>query len=124
MSDVITMDEYTWFDKYKPIPNTVPGGTQGQCGLAVGNEGYMYETYGPDLAFVQKIRIAESHCVWTQTEEDGVCIIQNGYHHINRMGYFITEIPFIPSTTASYLEVPLWDDNEELDPNVCELCEE
>ena len=121
---VLTMDEETWFYTYKPIANSVPGGTLGECGMRIDEVGYMYETYGADLVHVKERSHVDPRCIWTQTEEDGVCIIQNGYHHVNRLGYFITEEPFIASTTVSYLDIPLWDDNNPEDPNFCEKCED
>ena len=124
MSDFVLMDEEAWFDTYRPIANFVEGGTLGECGMRVDDVGYMYETYGPDLTYVELMFHNSPHSIWTQVEEDGVSEIVNGFRRVNRLGYFVTEYPFKPSESQGMLVVPMWDDNETLDPNFCEECED
>lgn len=88
MSDFqeLTMDE--WIAKYKPITNHID--TNASFQDESGN-GIMFETYGEEVEFVHN---ANPLCIWTYgTGDDGGSYIWNGYHYINRLGYFITEVP-------------------------------
>ena len=70
-----------WMDKYKPMKNHID--TNSAC------EGMMFETYGPELEFVQQ---QDLKCVWTYIEEDGELCVVSGFHVVNRIGYFVTEV--------------------------------
>jgi hypothetical protein len=54
--------------------------------------GSMFETYGAVAEYV-KTRVP-SRRVWTLFEADGKTFICEGFHYINRLGYFITEVPY------------------------------
>ena len=65
--------------------------------------GKMFETYGPELAFVQQmaklnrvITIIESD-EGDEVDDEGYVIANmyyvSGYHVVNRIGYFITDAP-------------------------------
>jgi hypothetical protein len=61
-------------------------------------DGAMFETYGADLDHVLSFANAKSkrmrRMVWTLVEDDdGDAVIVEGYHLINRLGYFITAKP-------------------------------
>ncbi|NRA87973.1 MAG: hypothetical protein HRU28_11420 [Rhizobiales bacterium] len=76
----MTVDE--WTAKFKPIKNMFEDDAP--------FEGCMFETYGQELDFVIK---QDNNCIWTNVDvEDGV-EISEGYHLVNRLGYFVTEIP-------------------------------
>ena len=65
-----------WASKYKPT----------------GNEGFeLLETYGTDLDTVQG---TDPRYVWTWSQGDYCDIITAGYHVVNRLGYYITEVPW------------------------------
>jgi hypothetical protein len=52
----------------------------------------MFETYGDELEFIKNQK--EFH-IWTYGDgDDGGTYIWNGYHVVNRIGYFLTEVPF------------------------------
>jgi hypothetical protein len=88
----ITLDK--WQDKYKPINNTLSDNAswQDENGL-----GIFFETYGEEQAFVFA---CDYHNVWTLVDGDnGSTYIINGRAIVNRIGYFITPLP--------------WQDNEE-----------
>jgi len=88
----ITLDK--WQDKYKPINNTLSDNAswQDENGL-----GILYETYGEEQAFVFA---CDYHNVWTLIDgNNGGTYIINGRAFVNRIGYFITPLP--------------WQDNEE-----------
>lgn len=82
-----------WVVKYKPVINHISH----DSGWANENdEGTMFETYGDDLDYV--IKTADSpygaNTVWTWVDGDKGTYIINGYHLVNRIGYFITKVPF------------------------------
>jgi hypothetical protein len=79
------LDYFDFFDKYKPIKNHIDANAA--------EDGCMFETFGLELEFVKQ---ADPSKVWTLVEDDeGFLVIVNGYHHVNRMGYLITEVPFV-----------------------------
>ena len=71
-----------WNSKYKPVEfiDTVTG------------HPYLLETFGEEL---EKVLAAPPENVWTLIDgDDGNTYIVNGYHHVNRINYIITEEPF------------------------------
>lgn len=77
------MNDDQFFEHYKPIQNhLVADAPEGGC---------MFETYGPELEFVKS---QEPNKIWTVIEVDGLFYYSAGYHHVNRMGYLITEVPW------------------------------
>jgi hypothetical protein len=91
------MDEDEWFDRYAPVKNEVTPAL---------NEwrGSMFGTQGADLEFVKK---QDPNCVWTLIDNnDGWEGITNGFHVVNRTGYFVTSVPFV----GTFLEVTTCDD--------------
>lgn len=43
--------------------------------------------------------------VWTEVDGcDGGTTVLNGYHYVNRLGYFITEVPYDPSLVIYVVE--------------------
>ena len=78
-----------WIEQYKPIPNPT-----GDSGFFVDDKCLMYETYSPDLDVVRAAFEKDSRCVWTIVEgDDGELYLGDGFHFVNRIGYFITECP-------------------------------
>ena len=102
------MDYDAWVAKYKPIANNLRGNA---------NED-MFETYGDELHYVLGVKRFNPNQIWTLIEGDEGLWITSGYHFVNRLNYFITEMPF---EGEGYLDV-LYDrysdydneDNEEL----------
>jgi hypothetical protein len=83
----MTMEE--WEATYKPIYNHIDKNASFQDDSG---QGIMFETYGEEYAFVNSQQ--DPACIWTYGDgDDGGSYIWNGYHYINRLGYFITEIP-------------------------------
>jgi hypothetical protein len=106
----LTEDE--WFDQFKPIPNKVPGGTNGECGLTIDNIGYKFETYGADMEFVRE---QPDENIWTMIEADGAGFISQGFHVVNSDGYFITEVAADPNV---FYDIQLYEyDGEENNEN-------
>lgn len=78
----ITLDD--WIETYEPIKNTIT--PDAEC------DGELFETYGPDYAFIKAIAVIDPDRVWTYCDDDygNVCIV-SGHHLVNRIGYFITK---------------------------------
>ena len=75
----IEWDEFV--AKYRPQQNHIDNNAA--------FDGCMYETYCAELLYVQSV---SGFRVWTVVETDsGNLETVNGYHHVNRMGYIITE---------------------------------
>ncbi len=54
-------------------------------------DGYMYETYGPEITYIHEILKQYPQRIWTVVDNnDGWYGIVAGCHHVNRMGYMIT----------------------------------
>lgn len=62
-------------------------------------DGVMFETYGDEVAYVENV---SPRRVWTYVDTDngGLAII-NGYHLVNRIGYFVTEELWTEDTTVT-----------------------
>ena len=69
--------------------------------------GTLFETYGDELTFVQQ---AEPERVWTLLSGDEGDVICSGYCRVNRLGYFITEVPVPPNV---HIQVVLESVDEE-----------
>lgn len=91
----IEMTYEDWLEKYRPITNPH---------YEAPFDGLMFETFGKELDHVHRVRENSKRSVWTLVEENGHSYIIPGYHHINRLGYFITEVT--------------WDDDPELSVTV------
>lgn len=107
----VQMNDDEWFEKFKPIANPT-----GDSGLHVDDVCYMFETYDPDITKVIEAHAANPACVWTLLDCDSCEVIGDGYHYVNRIGYFITEVPAEPD--SDYEVMYHEDETEE-----CEVCE-
>ena len=88
MKDFIELTEEEWFDKFKPIPNHIDE----NASFSDGDNGYMFETYGEELDFVKS---HQSNRIWTYCDGDnGGTYIFQGMRIVNRIGYFVTTVPF------------------------------
>ena len=88
MNDLIELTEETWFDTFKPLPNLIDP----DASFSDGENGYMFETYGKELEFV---KAQDSNRIWTYSDGDnGGTYISDGYHVVNRIGYFVTAVPY------------------------------
>ena len=98
MNDFIEMTEEEWFNTYKPIKNTIEGNSS--------FDGHMFETYGDEVEFV-KTQPLEN--IWMYGDgDDGGTYVWNGWGFVNRIGYFITEVPCPPETTIQVLISVPW----------------
>lgn len=72
--------------EFKPVsnPNT-DGAPFDNC---------MFETYGIENQSVEQFYSNNPNQVFTLIEAEGKSFISSGHHIVNRLGYFITEVPF------------------------------
>jgi hypothetical protein len=110
-----------WAEKYKPIKNKFSK-----------HDELMFETYGQEVEFVQA---QDPRYVWTNVQGDMSDLIIAGYAYVNRLCYYITEIPWededeyvlisVEKECVCYSEdedVMETRDGEQGDPN-CPECE-
>ena len=77
----LTFEE--WCDTYKPIPNYLDD--------SASFDGIMFETYGEEVAFV---KAQDPNKIWMFGDgDDGGLYIWSGWGFVNRIGYFVTEVP-------------------------------
>jgi hypothetical protein len=106
----IEMTEDEWFKTYKPIPNHIDK----NASFSDGEHGYMFETYGEEIDFVKN---SNTNHIWMYgSGDDGGTFIWSGWGFVNRLGYFITEVPFPPNTD---IQIRISEDDL-----TCELCYE
>ena len=94
MDNFIEMTMEEWEETYKPIKNHIDkfASFQNENG-----EGIMFETFGEEVEFVKQ---QNPNCVWMYGDgDDGGSYIWSGWGFVNRLGYFITEVPFPENTT-------------------------
>ena len=98
MDTFIEMDFDEWCATYKPIPNNIVEDSS--------FDGTMFETYGDEVAFVKK---ADPAYIWMYGDgDDGGTYLWNGWHIVNRIGYFITEVPCPADTTIQVKVSSYW----------------
>lgn len=106
MDNFIEMDFDEWVDAYKPIPNNIDTNAS--------FDGLMFETYGDEVEFVKKV---DPNYIWTYGDgDDGGTYVWNGWSFVNRIGYFITEVPF-----SEGVDVQVLVSEPDL---TCEACDE
>jgi hypothetical protein len=85
----IEMTEEDWFNTYKPIKNNLVENSS--------FDDHMFETYGEEVEFV---KAQDENRIWMLGDgDDGGMYIWNGWGFVNRIGYFVTEVPCPPDTT-------------------------
>lgn len=98
MNNFIEMDFDEWCDTYKPINNHIDTNAS--------FDGAMFETYGDEVAFV---KTQDPACIWTYGDgDDGGSYVWNGWSFVNRIGYFITEVPCPPDTEIQIKVSSYW----------------
>ena len=85
----IEMTEEDWFNTYKPIKNNLVDSSS--------FDDHMFETYGEEVEFV---KAQDENRIWMLGDgDDGGMYIWSGWGFVNRIGYFVTEVPCPPDTT-------------------------
>lgn len=99
------ISEADFYATYKPLKNPFNPN--------VSWDGCMLETYGREHERVLEVLKTDPRKVWTVLECDGSLIVTSGYHHVNRTGYILTEVPVADGEWVSTIdEDPLGDDDE------------
>jgi hypothetical protein len=108
------MTNEQWEKTYLPIVNPITG----DCDTS-----YSFETYGEELDYV---RSCDEHNVWTELDGDNGVYIVNGMAYVNRIQYYVTEVPWLEGediciTVCEYIDCDCYDG--EVDPkNNCDEC--
>lgn len=85
----IEIDFDEWCETYKPIQNPYDDNAS--------FDGAMFETYGAEVEFVKS---QSPDKIWMYGDGDnGGSFIWSGWGFVNRLGYFITEVPCPADTT-------------------------
>lgn len=116
---MITFEE--WLEKYQPVDNHIDNNASFQD---ENGNGIMFETFGDELQYVLSIANNEPNQVWTYVDGDDGTYVTNGYHLVNRIGYFITSVPYDDKDgTEPFLDVLVdlyeedeYDPDEDLHP--------
>jgi hypothetical protein len=102
-----------WADKFKPKSNHFNNY----------ENDYLYETYGEEVDFVRNY---DPKYVWTYVDGDMCSLIVAGYSYVNRIGYYITEIPWEDELDTCLLSVEkeceCYDEETDGNPE-CTECE-
>lgn len=81
-----------WQETYKPVfVHPLPVNGVSPENLAPWG-GTMFETYGPEQDVIMRAAIERPRTVWTLCD-DGATVV-SGFFLVNRLGHFITEVPF------------------------------
>ena len=121
MTNYVSLTWKDWQEQFKPIKNHF---AKNDPDLE------MFETYGEEVEFV--ISKAEENKVWTWGDGDFASYISNGYHYVNRIGYYVCEVPYDEDTeyeiiisTEEECKCYLEDgyDDGEYGRSDCEECE-
>ena len=102
------MDFDAWQSQYRPIKNMIDANAA--------MDGILFESYGAEVEAAHRIFQLEPGRVWTVTvcdddvddgEEDepgsNAWHINDGWHYVNRLGYIVTEVAFVPSIETPWL---------------------
>jgi hypothetical protein len=76
------MTESEWEVFYRPIKNHIE--------LNASRCGDMFETFGQELEYVKQ-QSYNKIWTWIEGSDEDETYIVNGFHHVNRLGYFICE---------------------------------
>lgn len=103
MDNFIEMDFDEWVKVYKPIYNHLDNNASFQDET---DQGMMFETYGDEVEFVKS---QSPDKIWMYGDgDDGGSYIWSGWGFVNRIGYFITEVPCPPNTTIQVKVSSYW----------------
>jgi hypothetical protein len=77
-----------WIETYKPMHNHI-------AEYDAGFDDTMFETYGDERNFIQELRATAPDTIWTLvTGDNNDWFIISGFHYVNRLGYFVSQVPF------------------------------
>ena len=98
MNNFVELDYDSWVDTYKPILNHIDTNAS--------FDGTMFETYGEEVEFV---KAQDENRIWMYGDgDDGGTYLWSGWGFVNRIGYFITDVPFPENTTIQVKVSSYW----------------
>jgi hypothetical protein len=116
----IILSEDQWQETYKPTLNGLVN--DASC------NGTLFETYGVEL---EAVKGYPKNKVWTLISGDEGMSICNGFHFVNREGYFLTEESW---KDGEYISVDMPNEydfcnecgkeNEDITKELCNECEQ
>jgi len=80
------MNFESWCETYQPVTN--PNGRA----FGFDDANYMFETFGSDLAEVERMRSIDEALIWTIVESESGDVLIEGCHFVNRVGYLIATV--------------------------------
>ena len=86
MTTYVSLTWKEFEEQFRPIKNHLSSDSDQQ----------MFETYGEEVEFV--ISKVEENKVWTWADGDYCSYVSNGYHDVNRIGYYVCEVPYDEDT--------------------------
>jgi len=107
MTTEVEQDESELFwETYKPVENHL-GET-----CIVENDGHYFgfETYGEDLAYIERMAVEKPNHVWTLIDGDEGTYITAGKRFVNRICYFVTMEPWVTGN-EEFLDCAYGDDD-------------
>lgn len=94
MTKQVSLTWSEFVEQFQPIRNVFSNDEDQQ----------MFETYGAEVDFVNNVPIDR---VWTYLEVEGGTVTTNGFHYVNRLGYFITTVP-AEEDTEYEIDLEMW----------------
>jgi hypothetical protein len=98
------MNYEEWEQQYRPVTNHLDP----EASFNDGNGGLMFETYGQDYDHITSLlNDGQVNRIWTWVDSDMGTQIVNGFHLVNRIGYFVTDVLWQENVTVNvdtYLE--------------------
>lgn len=104
------MQRDEWAAKYKPQEFSF--GSDSGFHENLEENGVAFTRIGKRQPEFGEVVKADPNKVWTELEVDGLSYIVSGYHVVNSVGYFITEVPFEPDAS---IEVTVWGPDDEIE---------
>lgn len=95
--DVIQLTYEEWIEAFRAVKNPVNPDAS--------FDGYLIDTSEEELVWLAGQNRAK---IWTLLETDGALHISEGWHFVNRLGYFVTEVPRLRS--GQFYEIGVSED--------------
>jgi hypothetical protein len=97
MPELLRLTWEEWVEQYKPRTDEF-------------GDPKMFDTHGEEG---KSAASTPNDLVWTYLEGDTGTLITEGYHYVNRLGYYLTEKPSLPNTSYEIDYVAHEEDEEE-----------
>ena len=97
MPELLRLTWEEWVEEYKPYTDEE------------GNP-RMFDLFGSDK---DSVDAHPDSLIWTYLEGDTGVLITEGYHYVNRLGYYLTEKPSLPNTSYEIYYIAHEDEEEE-----------